>query len=211
MATPEECKIVGNALRGLCGTLQQPGKTAWDTADRVFLELELPEDDHKGGRAHLARHVLRRGLRRATDLDGWHLPRGCTPNSELKLCRDTMTLKILRPGFRRDSVPHPGPNRARMYYYRNPLLNLYDADGSNLIGVWTIDKETGEFHVRVVRPTKPWKALGREDVDIDFILPDSSVDLESLEFIPSDEAIPLPFEFDENEGEEGGHVGPIGG
>src|SRR5262249_38071239 len=99
MATPEDCRIVGNALRGLCGTLQQLGKTAWDTADRVFLELELPEDDHKGGRAHLARHVLRRDLRRATDLDGWHLPHGCTPNGELKLCRDAMTLKILRPGL----------------------------------------------------------------------------------------------------------------
>jgi hypothetical protein len=99
-----------------------------------FLELELPDDDHKGGRAHLARHVLRRELRRTTDLDGWYLPPGCTPNSELKLCRDTMTLKILRPGLRRGSVPHPGPNRARMYYYRNPKLNLYGADGSNLIG-----------------------------------------------------------------------------
>jgi hypothetical protein len=79
------------------------------------------------------------------------------------------------------------------------------------LGVWTIDEETGEFHVRVVRPTKPWRAFECEEVDIDFILPDSSADLESLEFIPSDETIPLPFEFDEDEGEEGGHVGPDGG
>lgn len=141
----------------------------------------------------------------------WYLPPGCTPNSELKLCRDTMTLKILRPGIRPGSVPHPGPNRARMYYYRNPLFNLYGASGSNLIGVWTIDEKTGEFDVRLVRPTKPWRSLGREEVDIDFILPASSADLEQLEFIPSDEAIPLPFEFLDDEDEEGGHVGPASG
>jgi hypothetical protein len=72
MATLEDCEIVRDALRGLCGTLQRLGKDAWDTADRVFLELEMPEDDHKGGRAHLTRQILRRDLRRATNLDGWH-------------------------------------------------------------------------------------------------------------------------------------------
>ena len=177
----------------------------------MFLELEMSEDDHKGGRAHLARQILRRDLRRETDLDDWHLARGCEPNSELKLCRGAMTLKILRPGLRRGSVPHPGPNKARMYYYRNPSINLYGASGSNLIGVWTIDEETGEFTVRLVRPTQTWRSLGREQVDIDFILPDSSADLDRLEFVPSDDEMILPFDFEDDEGEEGGHVGPASG
>lgn len=211
MSTPEECRIVRDALRGLCGTLQRLGKNAWDTADRVFLELEMPEGDHKGGRAHLTRQVLRRDLRHATNLDGWRLTPGCKPNSELMLYRDTMTLKLLRPGFRRGSVPHPGPNKARMYYYRNPLINLYGAGGSFLIGVWEIDEETGGFVVRLVRPTKPWPSLSREQVDIDFILPGSSAELDRLEFIPSDDDVLPFFDFEDDEGEEDGDVGPTSG
>jgi hypothetical protein len=122
-----------------------------------------------------------------------------------------MTLKILRPGIQYGSVPHPGLNKARMHYYRNPLTDLYGASGSNLIGVWTIDGETDEFVVRLVRTTKAWGHLGPEQVDIDFILPDSGAALDRLEFTPSDEEMTLPFDFEDDDEEEGGHVGPTGG
>jgi len=53
--------------------------------------------------------------------------------------------------------------------------------------------------------------LGREQVDINFILPGSSAELDRLEFVPSDDEMILPFNFEDDEDEEGGHVGPASG
>jgi hypothetical protein len=95
-----------------------------------------------------------------------------------------------------------------MYYYQNPQLNLFGAEGSNLIAVWTVDAESGEPQIRVVRPVGQWKALKQERIDIDFWLPSSADEFDALEFTPSDDEFRLPF--DEELGEEDGDVGPTG-
>ncbi len=205
MATLQECQIVRDAVRGLCDPLTQAVERSWELADNIFVDMQMPESDHRGGRAHLARHLLRRELRRADDLGGWKLPGRCTPNAEVKLVRGAMSLKVLRPGLL-GAVPHPGPNRARVRYYENPQLNLFGADGSNLIAVWTVDLSTGEPQIRLVRTVGQWKALKQERIDIDFYLPRVSGDLDELEFVPSDEEFPLPF--DEELGGESDDGGP---
>lgn len=203
MATAEECHIVRDAFRDLCEPLQSSVQRSWELADNVFVTHDMPEEQHRGGRAHLARHFLRRELRTAGALGGWRLTNECTPNTELRLFRDTMTLKVLRPGLL-GATPAPGPNKARMFYYRNPQLHLFGAEGSNLIAIWKVEPSTGEPQIRVVRPTKPWKSLRKEQVDIDFILPERGEDLTSMEFQPSDEGLTLPLD---ELGEEDGDVG----
>lgn len=210
MATAEDCQTVRDALRDLCEPLRAAVQQAWELADGVFVTHDMPEEQHRGGRAHLARHLLRRELRKKEQLGGWTLPARCTPNAEVKLVRETMSLKVLRPALRGD-VPAPGPNRARMFYYRNPKLNLYGADGSNLIAIWKIDTKTGEPEIRVVRTEGIWKSLRNEQVDIDFILPEYGKDLAEMEFAPSDEELPLPFdEPGEEDGESGEEDGDVG-
>jgi hypothetical protein len=98
-------------------------------------------------------------------------------------------------------APPPGPNRARVYYYSNPALSLYGAAGSLLIGVWAVDAETEEVRIRIVRPITAWRFGQYEQVDIDFFLPRLGADLNTLEFVPSDEGLPLPL-FEDIEGVE---------
>ena len=75
-------------------------------------------------------------------------------------------------------------------------------------------RRTGEFTVRLVRPTVDMAVLeAANSVDIDFILPDSSADLDRLEFVPSDDEMILPVDFAGRRGRRGGpdRVGPASG
>ena len=202
--------MVRDAVRGLCEPLTRFILRSWELADDFFVSRDMPEDDHRGGRAHLARQLLRRELRLADSLGGWRLPKKCTPNSEVKLVKDAMSLKVLRPGVG-GAVPAPGVNLARMRYYRNPELTLFGADASNLIAAWSISAKTHQPIIRIVRPTSIWKSLRPEEIDIDFFLPASPGQLDELSFVPSDEGLELPFFVGDEDEEEGGDVSPNGG
>lgn len=210
MATIDDCRTVSEAVRGLCGPLHDVIQDSWDGADRFFVERDMHEDDHRGGRAHLARHLARRQLRTLGAIDGWKMPEKCKPNTEVSLYRGTMKMKVLRPGLL-GSVPHPGSNTARVRFYQNPELDLFGAEGSNLIAVWEIDY-SGEAVIRIVRTVGTWKALGRERIDIDFLLPRSGSELSGLEFVPSDDEFQFPFDFgDDDDDVEGDDVNPTRG
>jgi hypothetical protein len=75
--------------------------------------------------------------------------------------------------------------------------------GSDLIGLWDID-DTGEATIRIIRPIGHWRYGANEKVDIDFQLPKLPRSLSELEFRPSDDlGLTLPFESEDEEGEEG--------
>ena len=164
----------------------------------------MVDAEHPGGRAHLARHHLRKEFKKEKKLGGWQTtcPR---PNGEVTLTLGLMSLRMLRPGpavVESFPAPPPGRNRARVDYYRNPDLNLFGALGSKLIAIWAFDPEVEEVAIRVVRPVRKWRFGQYEQVDINFWLPRLGADMANLEFVPSDEGIALPLPIDLEEGEE---------
>lgn len=203
MATPEDWAIIRDALSPLCEPLYRCADRSHELADGHFIEHDMSDSEHPGGRAHLARYHLRSQLKKEPDLGGWKVghPR---PNGEVSLRRVVMTLRMLKPGPKPPRVfptPPPGRNRARISYYKNPKLNLFGASGSNLVGVWAFDQEAEEVAIRVVRPVRIWRMGQYEQVDIDFFLPREDTELKTMEFVPSDEGMTLPLEHLE-EGEE---------
>lgn len=208
MASLDDCRVVSAAVSGLCEPLHEVVQEAWEEADRFFVERDMAESDHRGGRAHLARHLMRRELRARGAIDGWSMAPGCPPNSQVSLNRGAMRLRLLRPGVL-GTVPPPGPNRARVRYYSNPQLGLFGAEASNLIAVWEVE-QGGDAAIRVVRTTGPWGSLGSEQVDIDFLLPRLADNVADLVFEPSDEGLDLPFGLLADEDDEGDDDGIIG-
>jgi hypothetical protein len=194
MATAEDWMIIKDALSPLCEPLYRCADRSQELADDHFIQHRMHDNQHPGGRAHLARHHLRNELKREKDLGGWQVGRP-RPNGELTLSLQAMRLRMLRPGPKVVETfpsPPPGRNRARVYYYRNPLLSLYGAAASNLVGIWAFDREVEEVAIRIVRPVSIWRFGQYECVDINFWLPRLGAALNKMEFVPSDEGIALP-------------------
>lgn len=195
MATPEDWMIIKDALSPLCEPLYRCADRSQELAELHFIQHQMHDDEHPGGRAHLARHHLRNELKKEKkNLGDWRIgaPR---PNGELTLSLRAMRLRMLRPGPKVVETfpsPPPGRNRARIYYYRNPLLSLYGAAASNLVGIWAFDPEIEEVAIRIVRPVSIWRFGQYEQVDINFWLPRLGAHLSKMEFVPSDEGIVLP-------------------
>lgn len=55
--------------------------------------------------------------------------------------------------------------------------------------------------IRIVRPVRVWRMGQYEQIDIEFLLPRQGEALITMEFVPSDEGMPLPF-IEEIEGGE---------
>ncbi len=204
MATPEDWKIIKASLSPLCEPLYRCVDRSYDRADDHFIQHDMDNTEHPGGRAHLARHHLRHELKQEKDLGGWKLSRP-RPNGEVTLSLKTMKLRMLRPGptlYSKLPAPPTGRNRARISYYRNPSLNVFGAAGSNLIGVWDFDRELEEVAIRIVRPVRAWRIGQYEQIDIDFFLPRQEEDLVTMEFVPSDEGMSLPLLEEMEAGEE---------
>lgn len=98
--------------------------------------------------------------------------------------------------------------------YRNrplALLPLWGPEDDRLLLLWRIDPKTGTVTIRVVRPIGDWKWGGRQQTDLDFVLPDTSDDLAGLEFTPSDEDLGLEMPASDEHEEGGGSVGSLSG
>lgn len=193
--------IIRAALSPLCEPLYRCADRSYDLADGHFIQHDMDDSEHPGGRAHLARHHLRRNLKQEKNLGEWKVG-GPRPNGEVTLALKTMKLRMLRQGprlYRKLPAPPTGRNRARISYYMNPGLNLFGAAGSNLIGIWGFDREVEEVAIRIVRPVRAWRIGQYEKIDIDFFLPRQGEALDGMEFIPSDEdmTLPLPIEMEE--------------
>jgi hypothetical protein len=203
MATLEDWQFLIDALDPLRGPLHEQLPSAADVAEDHFAEFDMYDKEYQAGRAHLARCHARRLLKvqSASNLGGWKVARP-GPNAALWLTRDALRLRLLRPlpGM---EVPPPGPNHTRIAYYSNQHVSILGVSGSDLIGLWDIDG-AGEATIRIVRPIGRWRYGANSKVDIDFQLPRLPQSLRELEFRPTDDlGLPLPFENEDEEGEEG--------
>ncbi|MEU3487355.1 hypothetical protein [Streptomyces massasporeus] len=162
-------------------------------------------------RAHAHFYLSRRSL------DPWALAGNHKRNGELWLADGRFEIRILH-GTAND-IPKPGYNRARRAYYRNkplgmtPLFGVQETfagmERHRLLVLWHLDPKTGEPALRVVRPVGDAMTGRRVPVDVDFMLPPTAEELESMQFDPSDDDIYLniPNEEEGNDFRAGGIPG----
>jgi hypothetical protein len=129
------------------------------------------------------------------DLGAWRLSGNHARNGELWLTDGQYRARILH-ALSDKEVPPPGSNEARRAYYRNhPLalfpIPLFGPANDRLLLLWRIDPESHVPIFRVVRPIGDWKWGGHALTDLDFILPQTAVDLQALQFLPTDEGLEL--------------------
>jgi hypothetical protein len=174
---------------------------ALELAQQHFVDFDMTGREYRPVTHHLARAHGRRLLLTASEtgeLGGWAVAKP-KPNLQVLLYHEQIELRLLRPLGR--DVPPPGPNSARQAYYTNIHDNLLGIKGSRLLGLWSIDSETEEISIRVVRPIGVWKWNSTAKLDIDFLLPRGVDTLESLEFIPQEDLeVELPFEAEDDGG-----------
>jgi len=163
-----------------------------------------PEFDGREDLAPVLTHIAR-GLAlvhlREVDLGGWKLRR--QNNAGIELRRDAATLRVLHQLPDR-AAPPPGRNLARRTFYYNATLSedmLPPKD--NLLAIWSASQK-GAVTIRVVRPVGPWRYGRTEQVDLNFVLPQSPTDLQNLVFEPSDADITIEIPREDAGGAEHG-------
>jgi hypothetical protein len=204
MATDDDRDYVLAALSPLCEPLHDGFAVAAQRVARHFDRYDMSLENYSPFWSHLMRgHVI--NFLAGSELADWRVGRR-RPNGQALLTRQAMSLRLLRPNHD-GAIPAPGSNSARISYYRNPKLSLFGPAASNLIGIWDIDFKTGLPEIRIVRTTGQWKNGQANEIDLDFILPTDSDTIFGLEFVPTDEGLALPFDFDEEEGNAGSFGG----
>lgn len=175
---------------------------AAEVADTHFDEYSMDAHEYRAGRAHLARAHARRILLEEMSRTDCGLWRVANPgnNGRLWLSHQGLRLRLLRP-LPNAAAPPPGRNPSRVAFYTNTHATLFGVSGSNLIGLWDID-DAGDAQIRVIRPMGRWRYGNHEKVDIDFPLL-KATSLSELEFQPRDDlGIELPYETEEERGQE---------
>jgi hypothetical protein len=129
------------------------------------------------------------------DLGAWRLSGNHARNGELWLTDGQYRARVLH-ALSDKQVPPPGSNMARRAYYRNRSLALFPMPlfgpvNDRLLLLWRIDPESHAPIFRVVRPIGNWKWGDHALTDLDFILPQTAVDLHKLQFLPTDEGLEL--------------------
>lgn len=197
MATDAEREFILAALAPICEPLHEALTKGSERALDHFKRHDMSVKDFAPFVAHLTRgHVI--NILCDKKLGDWRVARR-RPNGQALLHNGAMNFRLLRPNHE-GAIPAPGPNRARIDYYRNPNRTLFGPSSSKLIGIWTFDEEIGQPEVRVVRPIGAWKNGQKARLDLDFILPEDPDELNNLEFVPTDEGLTLPIAFEEGDG-----------
>jgi hypothetical protein len=107
------------------------------------------------GRTDPARDHARRHLEQAHDIGGWKVID--SSSGRFHLHKEMLFVRVLHASPI-DLVPAPGPNRARISYFRNPTIHVFGVQASNLLAVWlSPPEEGGQISIRVVRPIGYWK------------------------------------------------------
>ncbi|MFB7672326.1 hypothetical protein ACFC26_13005 [Kitasatospora purpeofusca] len=201
MLTPEDGAFITLAVEGLAAPLHAGLDQGYTNAHRHYDEHEMTGQGYTKGRTDLTRDHARKHLEKATDLGGWELAN--SKSGRILLRNQMLTVRVLHAApF--DLVPAPGRNKARISYYSNPAVDLFGVQSSNLLAVWlSPSEEGGQISVRIVRPIGDWKPGRPAKFDLDFELPRDTETFGGWEFVPDDNGIMLPFEFDEDQREEG--------
>ncbi|MGV8909334.1 MAG: hypothetical protein ACOH1Y_10160 [Propionicimonas sp.] len=192
-------------IKGELGDLCAPLHRCLGSAAELALEHcqvhGLTGSGFEATQTHLTRGHLARALTLKAahgDLGDWQV--GIGNNTSLLLRKGCLSVKVLHP-INGGTIPPPGPNRSRRAYYSQttPGQTGLTADYSALMALWSYDPQSLATEYRIVRPTRPWPMGGLAMVDIDFLLPPDASDLVTLEFIPDDDNLFLPFELDETD------------
>ncbi|MEU0338264.1 hypothetical protein ABZ092_04545 [Streptomyces bobili] len=205
MLRPEDARFITEAIAPLAVPLHEALEEGRQNANDHYDRHKMKDQRFLKGRTDLTRdHTLAHLLKQ--DLAGWAPPR--KGSGRILLSRNAMSIRLLHRSPFGDSVPPPGKNRARINFYRNPAPDLIGVEASQLLAVWDVDKN-GEVIIRVVRPTKSFRAGAVSTSDYDLLLPRSAEDLSKLEFVSSDEEINLGFLFEDDEEQEEGEEGSV--
>ncbi|MDI1464301.1 hypothetical protein QEZ54_25345 [Catellatospora sp. KI3] len=199
MDTPSDAEFLADSLAPLCAPLHHAFEKAHEVAEGHFIQYDMIDQFHARELTDLTRAHARRELRTAQDagtLGDWRL--FTLKGGQTVLRCGLLRAKVLHvaPG---KTVPHPGHNRARVSYYRNPPSSLFGVKDSRLLLLWSVDKQEGEVEFRVVRPLGAWKYGEVHLSDFDLMLPRESADLMTMEFTPDDSEIQLSFELGDEE------------
>lgn len=205
----DHAERVRSALLPLC----EPLHDVFGWAEQVRRD-RLPELDddprYRWHGTHTIRALAHYGLeQRHGQLGDWRLSGNHAQNGALWLTDGSYRVRVLH-ALNEDDVPPPGANATRKAFYRNaPLIGavipLFGEPNDKLLALWRIEGKTGAPCFRVVRPIGDWRWGAHQATDLDFILPETTVELAGLKFEPSDDdlGLDLPLD-DEKEREDGG-------
>jgi hypothetical protein len=206
-----EAAFIRTALAPLCGRVQDAIADSHEEALAYLGEKAMLEPAFASTATHLARAHLGSKLRALCadqELGDWRVSLG--KNCSISLSLGGLQLRMLRP-LTGMTVPPPGGNSRRRAFYRQQLsqVNLLGVQGSDLIGIWDYRPKDLLADIRIVRTVDVWGIGSPELIDLDFILPNSTIDLLQLEFVPTDEdlgSLPM-FDGDAVEDGESGDAG----
>ncbi|RZB18382.1 hypothetical protein StrepF001_14985 [Streptomyces sp. F001] len=205
MLTPEDASFITAAVEGLASPLHAAFDAGYTNAHAHYDDMGMTGDGYSKGRTDLTRDHARRHLElqheEGADLGGWQPIKSAS--GRLHLQHGMMSMRVLH-ATPFDLVPAPGRNKARISFYRNQTIDLFGVHASNLLGIWlSPPEEGGEISIRIVRPIGEWKPGRPPKFDLDLVLPRDTETFTGWEFIPDDQGLELPFEFDEDLREEG--------
>lgn len=205
MLTPEDASLITTAVEGLAVPLYAALDTGYTNAHNHYNETGMTGDGYTKGRTDLTRDHARRHIEaqheKHADLGGWEPIK--TSSGRLHLQHGLMSMRILH-ATPLDLIPAPGRNKARISYYQNHTVDLFGVTASNLLAIWlSPPAEGGQISIRIVRPIGEWKPGRPPKFDLDFELPRHTETFTDWEFVPDDQGLELPFEFDEDLREEG--------
>ena len=199
--------VVTSAVEPLCGPLHDIFAVATARSQAIRASLDLGDGVYNSMGADVTRALVHKAIGAHGGIGAWQLAGNHNLRGQVLLRSRLMRIRFLHE--RAGSIPAPGHNVARRAYYRNVTLGqqkLLDAESSNLIAVWSVtDPEVARVSIRIVRPISDdarWTGAQTE-VDLDFILPNLSEDLEGLEFIPTDTGLFLDLPEAEDDDQSG--------
>ncbi|ASD20863.1 hypothetical protein B7495_01015 [Cryobacterium sp. LW097] len=170
--------------------------------------LDLPNTPaYQTPRVHLTRAATHHRLSKLGGIDGWSLSTQAGSNTPIHLYRDQNTLRLLHTP-NATTVPAPGKNMARQFYYTNTALEGLAVPDAfyvqhNYLLLWRQGFATGEIALRLVRPIGVWKFGMPAKWDISMNLGGPDEDFSSFYFQPSEdeEEFRLPNELEAAEEE----------
>lgn len=205
MLTPEDAAYLAAAVEDLAAPLYESFDNGYTDAHRHYDQHGMVGTGYTKGRTDLARDHARRRLEELDYLGGWRVAK--RKSGRLHLHKETLSLHVLHAAPI-DMIPAPGRNKARISYFRNPTIDLFGVQSSNLLAVWLDPPdEGGQISIRVVRPIGFWKPGRPPKFDFDLELPRDTQSFDDWEFVADESGLTLPFEFDEDFREEGGTSG----